>query len=204
MTENTTKISELIKLSKEIGQISFPDIVRLTTNYSVIPLDLRNEQDKTLVRQIKKSADHFIKYYQRTDQRFRGDRINDVGKKVEEVFSEELKKTTIHPQLLSKTGYPDMKLIENPNRITFLESKAVSKGWDSSFRSFYYTNGNKIDSDGRHLLIAWNIIEETPKYWKILGFKICDLSKLEVKLKMEFNAGNDAIYSDKMIIPEFE
>jgi len=43
MTENTTKISELIKLSKEIDKISFPDIVRLTTNYSVIPLDLLNE-----------------------------------------------------------------------------------------------------------------------------------------------------------------
>jgi hypothetical protein len=204
MTENATKISELIKLSKEIDQISFPEIVRLSTNYTVIPLDFQNEQDKTLIRQIKKSANHFISYYNRTQQRFRGDRINDIGKRIEEVFVEELKKTTIEPRLLSKSGYPDMKLIEKSNRITYLESKAVSKGWDSSLRSFYYTNGTKIDSDGRHLLIAWNIIEESAKYWKILDFKICDLSKLELNLKLEFNAGNNALYSEQMILPEFE
>ena len=159
MVENSTKISELIHLSKQIDQISFPEIVRLTTRYNVIPMNFADSEDTDLIKQIKRSANHFIQYYDRTRQRFQGDRINDIGKRIEEVFVEELKKTKIVPELLTKSGYPDMKLIEPSNRVTYLESKAISKGWESNLRSFYYTNGNKIKSDGRHILISWNITE---------------------------------------------
>lgn len=201
MSTNSTKISKLLELSKDLGEVSFPELVFLTTNHKIIPINLTDPADLRIIAQIQASANHFIQYYNKTRQRFQGDRINDIGKRIEEVFVEELKKTAITPELLSKSGYPDIKLKEASNRITYLESKAVSKTWDSTLRSFYYTNGKKIDSDGHHLLIAWNITEETPKYWKIINFKICDLYSLNLRLKMEFNAGNDVLYAGNMVLP---
>jgi len=83
-----------------------------------------------------------------------------------------------------------------------LESKAVSKDWESSFRSFYYTSGKKIDSSGRHLLIAWDINEEKDDYWKVNGWKLIELSNLEITIKLEFQSNNQKLYDSKLILAE--
>ena len=189
-------------LSKEFKLIPFPDLIKATTNYEIFELKPTGE-DKELFSQIRDSASHFLQFTSRTRQRFQGNRPNDVGKQIEEVFMEELKKTTLIPELLSKSGYPDMKIVDENGKTTYLESKAVSKGWNSSFRSFYFSNGKKISSNGRHLLIAWKIVEEKDKYWKITGWKICDLFRLQIKTKLEFNASNKAIYKQGIVIQEF-
>lgn len=199
------RIHEVIRsgmtLSKEFKSIPFPDLIKATTNYEIFELKPTGE-DKELFSQIKDSANHFIKFTSKTRQRFQGNRSNDVGKQIEEVFMEELRKTKLIPELLSKSGYPDMKMVDNNGKITYLESKAVSKGWNSSFRSFYFSNGKKISADGRHLLIAWKIVEEKDKYWKVTGWKICDLYRLQVKTKLEFNASNKAMYKPGIVIQE--
>lgn len=97
-----------------------------------------------------------------------------------------------------------MKISDRKGNITYLESKAVSKGWDSSFRTFYYSNSKKITSDGRHLLIAWKIEEERDKYWRVIGWKLCDLYELRIKTKLEFNASNKDLYQKGVILKEFD
>lgn len=200
MSEIHKLISSGVKLSKDVKIIPFSVLVKITTGFDVIPLNLHNDLDAQIFSQISHSASNFISYVQRTRQRFQGDRINDVGKRIEEVFVEELKKTELHPVLLGKSGYPDMKIIDSEGQITYLESKAVSKKWDSTFRSFYYTDGKKLDSNGHHLLIAWNIQEESSKYWQVNGFKICDLSNLSIKTKLEFNASNKDLYCEDLVL----
>lgn len=200
-------LSELIKasltLSKEIEFVPFPFLVKATTDYDVIPLNIKSlEDDKQLLNELVDSANNFINYASRIRQRFQGDRINDVGKRIEEAFVEELKKTRLNPILLKKSGYPDIKVLDFNGRTTYLESKAVSKDWNSSFRSFYYTDGKKLEANARHLLIAWDIIEETPKYWKINGWKICDLYYLKMKIKLEFNSNNKELYSNEMLLSQ--
>jgi hypothetical protein len=188
-------------VSELTGQISFPELVKSTTGLDVVRLDLNTELDKALHEEIVKSARNFIAYTTRTHQRYEGGRINDVGKRIEEAFVEELKKSILTPTLLSKSGYPDIMIKDQSGRVTYLESKAISKDWDSEFRSFYYTNGNKIKFSARHLLIAWNIVEEKEKYWRVVGWKLCDLYSLnQMDIKLEFNSNNKALYAGDLLI----
>jgi hypothetical protein len=196
-------IKSSVKFFRSVGYIGFADLVKSTTDYSVIKLDIEsNNDDKVLYDQIVLSANDLIKHGHKTRQRFQGNRINDIGNAIEDVFVQELRKTTLSPELLSKSGYPDMKITDQANQVTYLESKAVSTDWNSSFRSFYYLDGKKIASDARHLLIAWDLIEETPKYWQIKGWKLLDLFHLKVKAKLEFNSSNRDLYQKELIIAE--
>jgi hypothetical protein len=201
-----SKIRQLINETNEIsGRISFPDLVRSTTPYEISKLDLKNNKnDLNLFKELANAAINFIEYTKRIHQRFEGNRINEVGKRIEEAFVEELKKTKLRPKLLRKAGYPDMKICDSAERITYLESKAISEDWESTLRSFYYTDGSKIDSNARHLLIAWRIEEEREKYWKVIGWKICDLYNLQqIDVKLEFNSNNRILYSDSMILGHY-
>lgn len=201
------QIKPLVDRASSIsGMVSFHDLVKETTDLEVLKLDIYGiKEDKILFDELKKAAKNFINYVDRTEQRFRGNRINDVGKRIEEVFVEELKKTKLKPTQLKSSGYPDIKICDVSGRVTYLESKAVSKNWESTFRSFYYKNGSKIDSDARHLLIAWHIKEERDKYWKVVGYKFCDLFNLtQMGVKLEFNSNNKMLYSDDMILSEYK
>jgi hypothetical protein len=201
-----SKIRQLIDETTEIsGRISFPELVKATTHYEIVKLDPENNpNDRELFMELTNASKNFIDYTNRIHQRFEGNRINEVGKRIEEAFVEELKKTKLKPQLLRKAGYPDMKIMDPAERITFLESKAISEDWDSTFRSFYYTDGSKIDSNARHLLIAWHIKEEKERYWKVFGCKICDLFNLtQIDAKLEFNTNNRMLYRDSMILGHY-
>lgn len=201
-----SRIKRLIDETAEIsGTFSFPDLIRATTPYEISKLDPQNnDNDRELYQELTRAAKNFIDYTRRIHQRFEGSRINEVGKRIEEAFVEELKKTRLKPELLTKAGYPDMKIHDPAERITYLESKAISQDWDSTFRSFYYTNGSKIDSNGRHLLIAWHIEQERDNYWKVMGWKICDLYNLDqIDIKLEFNSNNRALYDDSMILDHY-
>jgi hypothetical protein len=198
------EIHDLIKngiiISKKIKNIPFSELLRATTPFEVYSLNLADPQDAELLNDLKTSAKKFIAQLERTHTRFEGGRINEVGKRIEEVFVEELKKTKLKPTLLSAAGYPDIKILDSHERVTFIESKAVSQDWDSSFRSFYYTSGKKIDSSGRHLLIAWDLSKERDNYWKVNGWKLIDLVNLEITTKMEFQSNNQKLYKSNLIL----
>jgi len=198
------EIHELIKdgilISKKIKNIPFSELLRATTPFDIDPLNLADPDDKELLNDLTTSAKKFIAHLDRTHTRFEGGRINEVGRRIEEVFVEELKKTKLKPSLLSAAGYPDIKILDSHDRVTFIESKAVSQDWDSSFRSFYYTSGKKIDSSGRHLLIAWDISKERDNYWKVNGWKLIDLVNLEITTKMEFQSNNQKLYKSSLIL----
>lgn len=202
MAEIHDLIEQSIILSRKIKKIPFSDLVKATTEFKIFPLNLQDEQDLALFNEIKTSAINYIKYVTRIHQRYEGKRINEVGRRIEEAFVEELKKTKLLPTQLKSSGYPDIKIVDQFGRVTYLESKAVSKDWESSFRSFYYTSGKKIDSSGRHLLIAWDITEEKDDYWKVNGWKLIELSKLEITIKLEFQSNNQKLYDSKLILAE--
>jgi hypothetical protein len=203
MHQNPENIQNILKVSKEIVPINFKDVVHATTKKSVFTLDFNSKEDMELLNILYNSAREFVQSWERRRQRFQGGRINEVGRAIEDAFVQELKKTNLKAEFLSKSGYPDIKLIDKYDRVTYLESKAVSKGWDSSFRSFYFTNGNKIKNDARHLLIAWKLAEERDKYWQVLGFKLCDISRLKMNIKIEFNSSNKYLYTDELIVRDY-
>jgi hypothetical protein len=99
---------------------------------------------------------------------------------------------------LPKSGYPDIE-ISHADHITYLEMKTSAIKEKSGFRCFYYTNVDKIKANARHLPLNVSVTQETPRYWKIDNLTLIDLSKLNVRLKNEFNASKSDLIA---ITPE--
>ena len=109
-------------------------------------------------------------------------------------------------QPLKQVGYPDVKIIENTGRISFVDVKATTRPDVGSPRDFYYSTKEKtlekINSDGFHLLLGFIIRETEPEKFITIGWKLVDLSKIKVSIKAEFNADNLEIYKPEAIIKE--
>lgn len=193
-------LKEIFGLSQKLGSVLFSDIVRESSGKVIIPIDPNNEEDKKLVAAMNETLRKFLKTSSSTRSRFQGNRVNEVGRRIEELLVNELNKPPLAVRKLSLTGYPDIEIIHE-GRTVYLEMKTSSVTEDSSFRYFYYTNGKKITTDARHLLLDITVTEENPHYWKIEKWALSDLSKLRVRLKAEFNASKrDLVDKDARII----
>ena len=189
-------ILKLIEIAPLLDKISFKDVLELTSPYKLHPINLSQEDDKELIEDLIKSCKGLLALATKTRRRYEGARINEVSKSIENELVEEIRKTGLSTKILSAQGYPDIELKDRHNRVTYLEVKISSKKKQTGFRTFYYSNGKKIASDARHLLLGLLVIKESDNYWKIEEWTLTDLSKLNVHLKAEFNASNIAIYTE--------
>ncbi|MGA7077048.1 MAG: hypothetical protein WBZ42_11005, partial [Halobacteriota archaeon] len=188
-------ILKLIEITPLLDKVSFRDVLELTSPYKLQPIDPNQQDDKELIETITKSCRDFLALCNKIKRRFQGARINEVSKAIENELVEEIRKTGLSTKILSEQGYPDIELADKHNRVTYLEVKISSKKKKTGFRAFYYSTGKKITSDARHLLLGLLIAEESDKYWKIEGWTLTDLSKLDVHFKAEFNASNIDMYT---------
>lgn len=181
-------LSEIFLLSKKVGSVAFSDIVKVSSGFSVIPIDKSNNKlDKELLSHLNNILSEFLKRSTRTGFRSRSSRPNEVGRRLEESLVNELNKQPLSVRQMGSSGYPDIEVVHG-GRTIYLEMKTSSVSESSSFRYFYYTGGKKIKSDARHLLLDITVSEEAPHYWKIEKCAVSDLSKLKLRLKCEFNA----------------
>ena len=190
----------MIKITNKLQGISFKDVIEVTSGYELVPINLQQKEDAELVEKLIYSSKNFLTLCNKTKRRFFGNRINEVSRAIENELVEEISKTGLKPKILPAMGYPDIELIDQHGRLTYLEIKISSIIKHSRLRSFYYTTGKKIKRDARHLLLGLLIIEEKDKYWKIEEWTLTDLSKLIVYLKAEFNASNIDIYKPELIL----
>lgn len=201
MSDVAETIKTISELPEKLGDINFSDVVYATTGYRINKLNLENKNDSILIDKLIDASINFLSLCKKNKRRFRGNRPNDVSRAFESEVVEEIRKRGFKTTMLTRMGYPDIELIDNLDRITYIEIKAhTRKNKDSTFRSFYYTTGEKITSDAFHLLLGFLIEEETPKYWKIMEFQLLDLSELFVSLKAEFNSNNRMMYSDELTL----
>lgn len=201
MTEPEPKLAlkNIFRLSKQVGHVPFRDVVRESSGFEVLPMT-EDAEDKELITQLRYALSSFMTLAEKSNMRFTGNRINDVGKKFENVLTNQVERTTIEIKPLRSSGYPDYKLKQG-DRITYLDIKATGNpdSEESTFRTFYYSSGRKLDSDGRHLLVKFQMTEEQPKSWKVADWEIKDLYNLEVGLKTEFNTGFAGIAKVKTV-----
>lgn len=122
--------------------------------------------------------------------------INEVGRRIEETIVNEMNKLPLSVKRLGSAGYPDIE-ISYQNLISYLEMKTSSVREKSGFRYFYYTSGDKIKNNARHLLLDIAVTEENPGYWKVDQWRLSDLSKLPVRLKNEFNASKTDLMDER-------
>jgi hypothetical protein len=174
-------------LSKELGRVDFPLVVKLSTGFDVIPINPSNPADKAFIDILNGILKKFLKTSASTRSRYEGGRINEVGRRIEETIVNEMNKLPLSVKRLGKTGYPDIE-ISYQDLVAYLEMKTSSVKEKSGFRYFYYTSGEKIKQNARHLLLDIAVTQENPNYWKADKWALSDLTKLTVRLKNEFNA----------------
>jgi hypothetical protein len=188
-------IRKLVEVTPVLDKVSFKDVLELTSPYKLLPIDMSQDDDKELINTLKKSCKNFLALCKKTKRHWEGERINEVSKPIENELVEEIGKTDLSTRILTAQGYPDLELVDKHNRITYLEVKITGEEKKTGFRTFYYSTPKKILSDARHLLVGLRVVKTGEKYWKVEEWTLTDLSKLDVKLKPEFNASNIDIYT---------
>ena len=185
-------IEEVFALPKEIGKQKFRNILEQSCKYKIIKVDPDSPDDKKIIISITKAMNNFLDSTRKGGVRYTGNRANDVGKKMETGIIEEMKKTALKPTSLGASGYPDLYVEYNSQKIYIeLKTSAQKDKPNTHHRLFYFTSGKKITCDAHHLLLQIQIIEESPKYWRVVSWQLRDLYNLKVGLKTEWNA-NDA------------
>lgn len=189
-------LQSVFGLSNELGKVDFPLVVKLSTGYDVIPISSSNDVDKKFIDILNGILKKFLKTSASTRSRYQGNRVNEVGRRIEETIVNEMNKMPLSVKRLGKTGYPDIE-ISYQDLISYLEMKTSSVKEKSGFRYFYYTSGDKIKNNARHLLLDIAVTEENPGYWKVDKWSLSDLSKLTVRLKNEFNASKTDLMEER-------
>jgi hypothetical protein len=150
-------------ISSELGKVEFPLIVKSSTRYDVIPVNPSYESDKKFIEILNSILKKFLKTSASTHTRFQGNRINEIGRRIEETIVNEMNKSPLAVKRLAKSGYPDIE-ISYGDLVAYLEIKTSSVQEKSGFRYFYYTSGTKIDQTARHLLLDIAVTQENPGY----------------------------------------
>lgn len=182
-------LKKVFDLRKKLGKLLFSEVLESSCGRKLIPVDMTEKNDAALIKHLVFALNNFVALSKKTGQRFHGGRINEIGKQIESLIEAEIRKTPLAINKLGSSGYPDFEILHN-QRITYLELKSTGNINKTSthHRMFYFTSGKKIKNDARHLLLQIQMEEESNKYWKVISWKIRDLSGLKVSLKSEFNA----------------
>jgi hypothetical protein len=94
-------ISSAFLLSKEVGYVTFHEVVRVSSGFNIIPFDATDELDKDLMRTLNNILSKFLRTLTNTRSRLQGNRVNEVGRRIEELLVNELNK---QPLSVKKTG----------------------------------------------------------------------------------------------------
>lgn len=196
-------------------RFSFAEVVRASTGHRVLPIHPDNgSPDAAIVRAVGEAAARVVAHMNRSDSPVRGlRRINEASRFFEDRLRSELDAdpgfTCGPPESqdgrLRRSGYPDLELVHGPSgRTVYLDPKLFETGSrDGSLRTFYFqpdtTGGGKVRRDAHHLLVGFEH-DGRDGAWRFLGWHLVDLTRLEVRLKSEFQASNRDLYATPGIL----
>jgi hypothetical protein len=200
-------VHQLLEENLQHRQFPFAAIVEATSGKHVVPLD-DSETHRTVKNAIEAALEKSLKTLSAQDSPVRQlRRINEASRYFEDVLHASINTTPglrcdVPPNRrgeAQRSGYPDLKITHLASGTVFyLDPKLVEQGsWNSTLRTFYFEPKNqtlKINDDAIHLLCG---IEHDGHdgEWKFISWKLVDLSKLQVRLKAEFQASNAEVYS---------
>lgn len=177
-------------LMQESKEISFAYIIESTTGCKVFRLD--NDE---IVSELFDASKKVLSEVQDFD--YSNQRPNEIGNDLDRRLREKLVGKLPKRKF---AGYPDI-IIERKKKNYYIEVKLANiNQLGSRLGSFYYEPVKiaKVDKDAFHILVGF-----LHQNKRILGFKIVDLSKINVSLKNEFNANNVEIYKKDAILKEY-
>ena len=200
----------------ELGKRRFPfnRLVENSTGRKVAPFDKKSPASSTILEAIRKAADHAMKIHSEQGSALRGlRRINEGSRFFEDTLREHIDANEglfcSVPETAEgreqRTGYPDLRIehVES-GTVAYLDPKLYEeKSRSSTLRSFYYKIGSgdvsKITEDAHHLLLGFSH-DGADGEWTFLNWELLDLSALKVRLKAEFQASNNDLYSGDLLI----
>jgi hypothetical protein len=198
--EKSLLIQQILKFPKQLGGIDFKLLVKQSTQFDVIEMNQNNPYDQRLLLNLNRKLQNSLNTSKKTGRYYAGNRINDVGSRIEADIVNDLNSSPFSVRQLVSKGYPDTE-ITFENETVYMELKATGIIEKSSYRHFYYTTGTKIKKVARHILLIILAESHDRGYWAVKSFIISDLSKLKVRLKAEFNASkSDLIRNEARLI----
>jgi hypothetical protein len=199
-------VHRLLEEDLEHRLFPFAAVVEASSGKQVIPLD-ESEVHRMVKGAIESALEKSLKTLSADDSPVRQlRRINEASRFFEDALHASINATPglrceVPPNRrgeAQRSGYPDLKITHLASgKVFYLDPKLVEQGsWNSTFRTFYYepkAETLKINDDAVHLLCG---IEHDGHdgEWKFIGWKLVDLSSLQVRLKAEFQASNADVY----------
>lgn len=189
-------------------------MIASTTGKRVLALDLKNEGDQRVIRQISGVLDEVMKLMNAPDSAVQKvGRINEVSSHVENLLRELL---SAAPGLscdfprtsegrMQRSGYPDLRIVDTASqRVFYLDPKLYAAGSrDSTFRTFYFEpkiTTNKVTDDAAHLIVGFEHAPKNGGRWNFTRWDLLDLAHFKVRLKAEFQGSNRDIYRPEAIL----
>ena len=185
----------------------FPTVIEATSGHRVLPFDPEKPAHRELAAALNTALADACRSLSRPDSPLRSlARINEASRFFEDALLSSLAsaagfEAAIPPTVdggSQRSGYPDLRVRHaRSGTVFYLDPKLVARdGWSSTLRSFYFEPKRgtlKITEDAVHLLIG---IEHdgVDGAWTFGPWKIVDLSRIDVRLKAEFQAANRDLY----------
>ncbi|MEM0927631.1 MAG: hypothetical protein AAGJ83_16410 [Planctomycetota bacterium] len=193
--------------------LKFRNIVAASTNRVILPVETGDPASDRIVQSIGEALEETLEEFNQPNSPTNDERrINEVSSHFEDRLREKLDAVSElscdFPRNergdIQRAGYPDLRIVHEPTgRIAYLDPKLVGEGsLNSTFRTFYFTpkgETSKIDANAHHLLVGIEHDGNTGD-WKFVSWTLVDLYGLNVRLKAEFQAGNQAIYATENVI----
>lgn len=206
-------ISTVLNGGGTFRDVPFAELIETSTGKQVLPVNPGDPVDDEILSLIDAAMKEVLGRFNQSDsETYAESRINEVSSYFENALIEELDRAPelecTHPRTaagnLQRAGYPDLMIRHTASgRIIYLDPKLVQEGsLNSSLRTFYFTpqtETNKVLHDANHLLVGIEHDGNTGR-WRYLRWHLVDLARFKVRLKAEFQAGNEDIYRPELII----
>ncbi|WP_456327176.1 hypothetical protein [Archaeoglobus sp.] len=189
--------------------VPFHIIIKVATDRDVERFDLSDAKDRSLVEELKLLADITMQHFYSNPITI--SRINEVSNYLEEqvphMFLRNRSQFSVIKEVkhLGGSGYPDLIVVDNYDRYTYIDVKATQRPGTGSPRDFYITplkeTKRKVNHDGRHCVLGF-VVSGTPNNFRIIGWKLVDLYNVKLRMKPEFNCSNLELYKSENILVE--
>ena len=209
-----TSLATVLEAETSLQDVPFGDVVFKAAGKRVLPLNPTNTLDRDLLARISEALDRVVVELNQPDHVAQKEkRINEVSAHFEDSLRAELNRLPGFACEVPKTaagkhqraGYPDLRLAdETTKRVLYLDVKLFeSKSRQSTLRTFYFEpkhETNKVLDDAHHFLLGFEHAGRVDGHWKFLGWELVDLSRFNVRLKLEFQGSNRDLYRPEAII----
>jgi hypothetical protein len=206
-----TTITRITSAAEIVNDVDFPVVIQAATGKRVLPLDA--VADRNLLDAMNEAFERIVIELNAEAADARPERINELSGEVEDRLCDLIDADPQYDCAVPRTkrgeaqrsGYPDLRIVRlSDMRVFYLDVKLHStEQRESTFRTFYFEPRNetsKINDDAVHLLVGFEHDGATRASRTFTGWRLVDLSRIQLEFKAEFNAANEELYSPGNIV----